>query len=103
MSGGKMAGLGGVLPGAALPLLLLSAVAAAQDTAPTDAELPLTLPPVEVVGATPLFGSGVDRDKVPAETYVLTDQDISRSGYPQALRALNEDVPGASAAPCRCE
>jgi iron complex outermembrane recepter protein len=85
-----------VLPGAALPLLMLSAVAAAQDTASTDAETPLTLPPVEVVGATPLLGSGVDRDKVPAQTQVLTDQDISRNGYPQALRALNEDVPGVT-------
>jgi outer membrane receptor protein involved in Fe transport len=92
-----MAGLGGVLPAAALPLLLLSAVAAAQDAvAPPEAETPLTLPPVEVVGATPLLGSGVERDKVPAETHVLTDQDISRNGYPQALRALNEDVPGVT-------
>src|SRR6516165_1984492 len=85
-----------LLPGAALALLVLSAVAAAQDSAPTDAQTPLTLPPVEVVGATPLLGSGVDRDKVPAQTHVLTDQDISRNGYPQALRALNEDVPGVT-------
>ena len=85
-----------LLPGAALALLVLSAVAAAQDTASTEAETPLTLPPVEVVGATPLLGSGVDRDKVPAQTHVLTDQDISRNGYPQALRALNEDVPGVT-------
>ena len=91
-----MADLRHVLPGAALALVLLSAVAAAQDAAPTNAELPLTLPPVEVVGVTPLLGSGVDRDKVPAETHVLTDQDISRNGYPQALRALNEDVPGVT-------
>src|ERR1700751_415981 len=85
-----------VLPGAALALLVLSAVAAAQDTASTDAETSLTLPPVEVVGATPLLGTGVDRDKVPAQTHVLTDQDISRNGYRQALRALNEDVPGVT-------
>src|SRR6516164_6956738 len=91
-----MADLRQVLPGAALALLVLSAVAAAQDSASTDAETPLTLPPVEVVGATPLLGSGVDRDKVPAQTRVLTDEDISRNGYPQALRALNEDVPGVT-------
>jgi len=91
-----MADLRQVLPGAALALFVLSAVAAAQDTAPTEAETPFTLPPVEVVGATPLLGSGVDRDKVPAQTHVLTDQDISRNGYPQALRALNEDVPGVT-------
>ncbi len=54
------------------------------------------LPPIEVVGVTPLLGSGVDRDKVPAETNTLTDKDISRDGYPQALRALNENVPGVT-------
>jgi iron complex outermembrane receptor protein len=56
----------------------------------------MVLPPVEVVGVTPLLGSGVDRDKVPAETQVLTGDDISRNGYPQALRTLNQDVPGVS-------
>jgi len=91
-----MARLGGALPGAALASLLLSATAAAQDQAAAPATTELTLPPVEVVGATPLLGSGVDRNKVPAETHVLTDQDISRNGYPQALRALNEDVPGVT-------
>jgi iron complex outermembrane recepter protein len=54
------------------------------------------LPPVEVVGATPLLGSGVDRDKVPAATHVLTDQDIRQDGYPQALRALDENVSGVT-------
>src|ERR1700750_57172 len=72
---------------------LLSAAAAAQQTSEAQ---PCSLPTVEVVGATPLLGSGVDRDKVPAETQVLTDQDISRNGYPQALRALNENVPGVT-------
>jgi iron complex outermembrane receptor protein len=91
-----MADLGRVLPGAALASLLLCAAAAAQDQAAGPAAIDLTLPPVEVVGATPLLGSGVDRDKVPAQTHVLTDQDISRNGYPQALRALNEDVPGVT-------
>jgi iron complex outermembrane receptor protein len=97
----QMLGLSRIL---AMPLVipavfLLCAGAAAQ--APTAgspaAETPvLTLPPVEVVGATPLLGSGVDRDKVPAETRVLTDQDISRNGYPQPLRTLNQEVPGVT-------
>ena len=91
-----MANFGGVLSGAALASLLLSVAGAAQDQATDQAAIDLTLPPVEVVGATPLLGSGVDRDKVPAETHVLTDQDISRNGYPQALRALNEDAPGVT-------
>jgi len=91
-----MGGFRQVLSGVAWAMLLLPAAAAAQDVAPAGPETPLTLRPVEVVGATPLLGSGVDRDKVPAETNVLTDQDISRNGYPQALRALNEDVPGVT-------
>jgi iron complex outermembrane recepter protein len=86
-----------VLSAATVALGLLPAAAAAQDPSPAaDATPTVTLPSVEVVGATPLLGSGVDRDKVPAQTHVLTDQDISRNGYPQALRALNEDVPGVT-------
>ena len=72
-----------VLQALGLAMVLLSAAAAAQQTPEAPS---LSLPTVEVVGATPLLGSGVDRDKVPAETQVLTDQDISRNGYPQALR-----------------
>ena len=87
-----------ISPAAALAATLLSAAAAAQDvsTSPASGAPPIALPPVEVIGATPLLGSGVDRDKVPAETHVLTDQDIGRNGYPQALRALNENVPGVT-------
>jgi iron complex outermembrane receptor protein len=68
--------------------MFLPEVVLAQTPEPT-----VLLPPVEVLGATPLLGSGVDRDKVPAQTHVLTDQDIRRDGYPQALRALQENVP----------
>ena len=91
-----MAKLGKVLADAVVALLLLTAAAATQDETVAAAPTELTLPPVEVVGATPLLGSGVDRNKVPAETHVLTDRDISRNGYPQALRALSQDVPGVS-------
>jgi outer membrane receptor protein involved in Fe transport len=73
-----------------LSVLLLPKIVLAQTPEAT------VLPPVEVVGATPMLGSGVDRDKVPAETHILDDRDISRNGYPQALRALNEDVPGVT-------
>jgi len=91
-----MADLRQILPGAALVLALSNVPAVAQDEAAGPPATELTLPPVEVVGATPLLGSGVDRNKVPAETHVLIDQDISRNGYPQALRALNEDLPGVT-------
>jgi iron complex outermembrane recepter protein len=96
MLGGQMADLRRILPGAALVLVLSGISAGAQDESVGGASPELTLPAVDVVGATPLLGSGVDRDKVPAQTHVLTDQDISRNGYPQALRALNEDVPGVT-------
>jgi outer membrane receptor protein involved in Fe transport len=76
-----------------LASVLLSAAAGAQQPSKTP---PLSLPTVEVVGATPLLGSGVDRDRVPAETQVLTDRDISRNGYPEMLRALEENVPGVT-------
>jgi iron complex outermembrane recepter protein len=64
---------------------------------PPAAPIPeLTLPTVEVVAPTPLLGSGVDRDKVPAETTVLTSGEINQDGEPNALRALNENVPGVT-------
>ena len=91
-----MADLRQILSGAALVLVLSGVSAGAQDHSVGEALPELTLPTVDVVGATPLLGSGVDRSKVPAETHILTDQDISRNGYPRALRALNEDVPGVT-------
>jgi len=91
-----MADLRQILSGAALVLVLSGVSAGAQDHSVGEALPELTLPTVDVVGATPLLGSGVDRNKVPAETHILTDQDISRNGYPRALRALNEDVPGVT-------
>jgi iron complex outermembrane recepter protein len=54
----------------------------------------IVLPTVEVVAASPLLGSGVDRATVPAETTVLTSGDISRTGTPDMLGALNETAPG---------
>jgi iron complex outermembrane receptor protein len=54
------------------------------------------LPEVEVIGASPLLGIGLDRDKVPAATNVLTGDDVGRTGIPSALGALDEKVPGVS-------
>lgn len=77
---------------------LWSPLAAAQTTAPASPTLEpgpvLTLPPVEIIGATPLLGSGVDRDKVPAETTVIDSSAISRDGNPDFLHALNTEAPG---------
>ena len=58
----------------------------------------LTLPPITVIGASPLLGSGVDRDTVPAETNVLKGDDLTRGGTttPDPVRALNEQVGGVN-------
>jgi outer membrane receptor protein involved in Fe transport len=54
------------------------------------------LPPVDVVAPSPLLGSGLDRDKVPAATTVLNAGDLRRDGPPDLLRAL-DDAAGAVA------
>ena len=80
-------------------LMSFSAAAIAQQAPPTSNTAPdqtITLPTVEVVAATPLLGSGVDRNTVPAQTHVLTSRDITRDGDANALRALNEQVPGVT-------
>ncbi len=72
--------------------ILLTGVAAAQP-APV-----IEMPPIEVIGASPLLGSGVDRDTVPAATSVLRGDDLTRGGTsaPDAVRALNEQVGGVN-------
>ena len=83
-----------------LAALLLACPAQAQAPAvpPSPAAQPesgvTTLPNVTIISATPLLGSGLDRDRVPEETSVLSGRDIARDGYPDALRALDETVPG---------
>jgi outer membrane receptor protein involved in Fe transport len=58
----------------------------------------IELPPMEVIGTSPLLGSGVDRDTVPAQTNVLKGGDLTRGGTTTAdpVRALNEQVGGVS-------
>jgi iron complex outermembrane receptor protein len=80
---------------------LFTGAAAAQpaqtpDT-PQQAPQPVTqLPPVEVIGASPLIGSGIDRNLVPAETHVLNSQDLQRQGTSDLLGSLNQQVGGIS-------
>jgi iron complex outermembrane receptor protein len=81
-------------------LLGLAGVPAQAQQAPASAPPPqVILPPVTVIGASPLLGSGVDRDTVPAETNVLGGADLTRGGTliaPDAVRALNEQVGGVN-------
>ncbi|HME26838.1 MAG TPA: TonB-dependent receptor [Acetobacteraceae bacterium] len=54
------------------------------------------LPNVDVVGSTPLLGTGISRDLVPAETQVFTPQDIARQGLPNALQTLSDQAAGVN-------
>ncbi|MBV8615315.1 MAG: TonB-dependent receptor, partial [Acetobacteraceae bacterium] len=53
-----------------------------------------TLPQVNVVGAAPLLGSGVDRSKVPAQNQVFTSQDLSLTGPSNLTGTLQEQAQG---------
>ena len=56
----------------------------------------VNLPDVTVVGSTPLLGSGLDRDQIPAATNVLGAQDIDRTGIPSLTGAILDNIAGAS-------
>jgi outer membrane receptor protein involved in Fe transport len=73
-------------------VFLTAGTAAAQTAAPPV----VRLPPVEVVGASPLIGSGVDPSTVPAETHVLDANDLLRQGTPDLTGSLNQQLGGVS-------
>ncbi|MGH7041803.1 MAG: TonB-dependent receptor [Acetobacteraceae bacterium] len=79
----------------ALAVLCLPVAALAQSTPPAG-QSTTVLPQVSVIAPTPLLGSGVNPDTVPAETNVLGGNDISRNGTPDAVGALNQQVGGVN-------
>jgi iron complex outermembrane receptor protein len=56
----------------------------------------ISLPDVTIVGSTPLLGSGIDRDAIPAATNILGEQDIDRTGIPSLTNAILDNIPGAT-------
>lgn len=62
--------------------------------AQTATNVNIALPEIEVVGATPVQGSEIARDKVPVNTQILRSGDLQRTGPASALRALDEQVGG---------
>ena len=76
---------GGLLPNLALAQTM------AEDSSPVT-----MLPEVNIIAASPLLGTDIDRDLVPAATQVITSQDIARDGRPGALRALNDQAAGVT-------
>ena len=80
------------LAGSAAVLTLACSAAHAQAPA-------VNLPQIDIIAPSPLLGSGIDRDTVPAQTNVLKGNDLTRGGttpMPDAVRALNEQVGGVS-------
>jgi outer membrane receptor protein involved in Fe transport len=75
-------------------LITASSCAQAQ-SAPQDAAQ-VNLPDISVVGSTPLLGSGIDRDQVPAATNVLGTADVNRTGIPSLTGAILDNIPGAT-------
>ena len=55
----------------------------------------ISLPPIEVI-ARPLLPGLPDLDKVPSNAQIFNRGDISRSGYPAALRMLDERTGGVT-------
>jgi iron complex outermembrane receptor protein len=83
-----------------VPCVALAQTAGTTPTRPAAAEPAApgvtVLPEVNVIGASPLLGSGVSRNKVPAENQVLTGEDVSLQGPPNALRALENQAAGVT-------
>jgi len=73
---------------------ILPATAALAQSVPPSAQI--SLPDVNVVGSTPLLGSGIDRDAIPAATNVLGEKDIDRTGIPSLTQAILDNIPGAT-------
>jgi len=86
-----------VLAVPSVPAFAQSVPAQSLPGAPPESALGATvLPNVDVVGSTPLQGSGVERDKVPANTNVLTSGQISNDGTANLLRTIDEQIAGAT-------
>ena len=72
---------------AALAIVLTGGPAWTQPAPPAAPAASIDLPPIDVT-ARPLLPGLPDLDKVPSNAQVFNRDDISRSGYPSALRLL---------------
>jgi iron complex outermembrane receptor protein len=81
-----------------IPVLMLVCIPARAQQGPSQQQPPATIrvPTVDVIGASPLIGSGIDRDAVPAETHALNSADLAREGTPDLVNALNRQIGGVS-------
>jgi iron complex outermembrane recepter protein len=63
---------------------------------PGQAAEPTVLPQVNVIAPTPLLGSGVDRNQVPAQNQVFTSKDITLQGPPSLSQTLQTQAQGVN-------
>ncbi|HTO84268.1 MAG TPA: TonB-dependent receptor, partial [Methylomirabilota bacterium] len=75
----------------ALVMLGLAAVPALAQTADQGAPT-ATLPTVEVIGTSPLPGTGIDRDKVPSNVQTLSAPDVAKQGPAGLGTSLDQRV-----------
>jgi outer membrane receptor protein involved in Fe transport len=79
------------------PLVALVAGAAVAAAWPLQAQQPTAvMPTIEVIGVSPLIGSGIDRNSVPASTYVFDHNDLQRQGMADLVGSLNRQIGGAT-------
>ena len=76
--------------------IVAGAAAVAAIAQPLHAQQLPVLPPVQVIAPSPLIGSGIDRNSVPAATHVFDYRDIERRGVPDLLWSLNQEVGGVT-------
>ena len=78
---------------AAAILVLVPCSALAQSASPATAPPPtVTLPQVEVIGTSPLLGSGIDPDKMPSNVQSLDSGDIESTTKPSLTNALPQQI-----------
>jgi iron complex outermembrane recepter protein len=76
--------------------LLIPIASAWAQNEPPASPLIIQLPPIEVIGASPLLGAGVNANTVPGATHSVNSAQIGRTGVPNAVQALDDFVPGIS-------
>ena len=81
---------------AVIAFALLPVASAQAQTPVLPSRAPTVLPTVNIIGSTPLLGSGIEADKVPGQVSVLGAPDIIRNGTPSLTRALSEQMGGVT-------
>ena len=77
-------------------LLGLCGAAAATLVHAQAADSASALPTAEVVGVTPLVGTGIDRDKIPSNVQVLSGDEFDHRRSPDLMSAFSSGMPGVS-------